>query len=96
MLQDLYESTLTLHFYIGLLGHRFKENNLDISSDRILKALMVGETTETRIFPFLKVKCANKGFDDLNLSEILHQKYVQSTIRYESPCISFSYDRSKI
>ena len=75
---------------------------LDISSNRLFKAVRVGEPSETRNRPFLKVKFANKGIYALNLSNMLNQKSVQSKIppyfQYKvSPCISYtfcSYNRS--
>ena len=38
--------------------------------NRLFKAVRVGEPSETRYRPFLKVKFANKGIDALNLSNI--------------------------
>ena len=100
MLHELYESTLTLHFAdVASAEHRLQGIILDISSNRLFKAVRVGEPSETRNRPFLKVKFANKGIDALNLSNMLNQKSVQSKIpqyfQYkESPCISYSYTRS--
>ena len=79
--------------------HRLQGIILDISSNRLFKAVRVGEPSETRNHPFLKVKFANKGIDALNLSNMLNQISVQSKIppcfQYkESPCISYSYTRS--
>ena len=99
-LHALYESTLTLHFTdAGSPGHRLQGNILDISSNRLFKAVRVGEPTEIRNRPFLNVKFANKGIEALNVSNILNQKSVQNKIpqyfQYnESPCISYSYTRS--
>ena len=99
-LHTLYESTLTLHFAdVGSPGHRLQGIILDISSNRLFKAVRVGEPTETRNRPFLNVKFANKGIDALNVSNILNQKSVQNKIPpyfqcKESPCISYSYTRS--
>ena len=99
-LHALYESTLTLHFAdVGSPRHRLQGIILDISSNRLFKAVRVGEPTETRNHPFLNVKFANKGIDALNVSNILNQKSVQNRIppyfQYkESPCISYSYTRS--
>ena len=72
---------------------------MDISSNRIFKAVRVCDSFETKNRSFLKIKFANKGIDALNLSNILNQKSVQSNIppyfEYkESPCISYSYTRS--
>ena len=100
MLHELYESTLTLHFAdVASAEYRLQVIILDISSNRLFKAVRVGEPSETRNRPFLKVKFANKGIDALNLSNMLNQKYVQSKIPpyfqcKESPCISYSYTRS--
>ena len=100
MLHELYESTLTLHFAdVASAEHRPQGIILDISSNRLFKAVRVGEPIETKNHPFLKVKFANKGIDALNLSNMLNQKSAQSTIppyfQYkESPCISYSYTRS--
>ena len=59
-LHALYESTLTLHFAdVGSPGHRLQGIILDISSNRLFKAVRVGEPTETRNRPFLNVKFAN-------------------------------------
>ena len=99
-LHTLYESTLPLYFTdVGSPGHRLHGIILDISSNRISKALRVDEPTETRNHPFLNVKFANKGIDALNVSNILNQKCVQNKIHpyfqySESPCISYSYARS--
>ena len=70
-----------------------------IDQNRRFKTVRVGETTETRNRPFLKVKFTNKGIDTSNLSNMLNQKSVLSKIppyfQYkESPCISYSYTRS--
>ena len=71
----LYESTLTLHFTdVGSPGHRLQGIILDISSNRLFKAVRVGELTETRNRPFLNVKFANKGIGALNVSNILNHK----------------------
>ena len=100
MLHELCESTLTLHFAdVASAEHRLLGIILDISSNRLFKAVRVSEPSETRNRPFLKVKFANKGIDALNLSNMLNQKSVQSKIppyfQYmESPCISYSYTRS--
>ena len=68
-LHALYESTLTLHFIdVGSPGHRLHGIILDISSNRLFKAVRVGEHTETRNHPFLKVKFTNKGIDALIVS----------------------------
>ena len=99
-LHVLYESTLTLHFTdVGSPEHRLQGMILDISSNRLLKAVKVCDSIETKNRPFLKIKFANKGIDALNLSNILNQKPVQSNIppyfEYkESPCISYSYTSS--
>ena len=96
----LYESTLSLHFtYIGSPGYRLQGIILNISSNRLFKAVTVGEPRETRNRPFLNVKFANKGIDALNVSNILNQKSVQNKIpsyfQYkESLCISYSFTRS--
>ena len=56
-LHALYESTLTLHFAdVGSPGHRLQGIILDISSNRLFKAVRVGEPTETRNRPFLNVQ----------------------------------------
>ena len=100
MLHDLYESTLTLHFADAASPeHRLQSIILDISSNRLFKAVSVCNNTETKNRPFLKIKFANKGIDALNFSNILNQKSVQSNIppyfqNKESPCISYSYTRS--
>ena len=65
--------------------------------DRFFKAVRVYVEAKNR--PFLKIKFANKGIDALNLSNVLNQKSVESTIppyfEYkESPCISYSYTSS--
>ena len=53
---------------------------LDITSNRLFKAVRVCDYTDTKIRPFLKIKFANnfKGIDALNLSNVLIQKSVQS------------------
>ena len=100
MLHDLYESTLTLHFAdVASPEHRLQGIILDISSNRLFKAVSVCDFMETKNRPFLKIKFANKGIDALNLSNILNQKSVQSNVppyfqNKESPCISYSYTRS--
>ena len=100
MLHDLYESTVTLHFTdVASPEHRLQGIILDISSNRVFKAVRVCDYTETKNRPFLKIKFANKGSDALNLSNILNKKSVQSNIppyfqNKESQCISFSYTRS--
>ena len=100
MLHDLYESTLTLHFAdVASPEHRLQGIILDISSNRLFKAVRVCDYTETKTRPFLKIKFANKGIDALNLSNILNRKSVQSNIpqyfqNKESQCISYSYTRS--
>ena len=99
MLHDLYESTLTLHFADAAPPeHRLQSIILDISSNRLFKAVSVNDNTETKNSPFLKIKFANKGIDALNFSNILNQKSVQSNIppyfqNKESQCISYSYTR---
>ena len=99
MLHVLYESTLTIHFAdVASAEHRLRVF-FYISSNRLFKAVRVGEPSETRSLPFVKVKFANKGIDAWNLRNILNQKSVQSKIppyfQYkESPCISYSYTRS--
>ena len=91
---------MTLHFaVVGSPEHRLQGIILDISSNRLFKAVRVGEPTETRNRAFLIVKFANKGIDTLNVNNILNQKSVQNKIspyfQYkESPCISYSYTRS--
>ena len=81
MLHELYESTLTLHFAdIASAEHRLQGIILDISANRLFKAVKIGEPSETRNQPFLKVKFANKGMDALNLSNMLNQKSVRSKI----------------
>ena len=99
-LHVLYESILTLHFAdVGSPEHRLQGIILDISSNRLFKAVRVCDSIETKNRPFLKIKFPNKGIDALNLSNILNQKSVQSNIppyfEYkESPCISYSYTSS--
>ena len=81
MLHDLYESTLFLHFAdVASPEHRLQGIILDISSNRLFKAVSVCDFNETKNRPFLKIKFANKGIDALNLSNILNQKSVQSNI----------------
>ena len=64
-------STLTLNFTdVGSIGHRLHGISLDISSNRLFKAVRGGEPTETRKCPFLNVKFANEGIDALNVSNI--------------------------
>ena len=46
---------------------------LDISSNRLFKAVRVCDSIETKNRPFLKIKFANKGIDALNFSNILNQ-----------------------
>ena len=102
MLHELYESTLTLYFTdVASAEHRLQGIILDISSNRLFKAVRVGEPTETKNWPFLKVKFANKGIDALNLSNLLNKKSVQNKIPpyfqcKESPCVSYSYTRSVV
>ena len=81
MLDDLYESTLTLHFIeVASAEYRFQGGILYIFSNRLFKAVRLGEPTETRNRPFMKGRFANKGIDALNLRNMLNQKSVQSTI----------------
>ena len=100
MLHDLYESTLSLHFADAASPeHRLQSIILDISSNRLFKAVSVCDNIETKNRPFLKIKFENKGIDALNFSNILNQKSVQSIIlpyfqNKESPCISYSYTHS--
>ena len=82
MLHDLYEYTLTLHFADAASPeHRLQGIILDISSNRLFKAVRVCDYTETQNRPFLTIKFANKDIDALNLSNILNQKSVQSNIK---------------
>ena len=61
-LHALYESTLTLHFAdVGSYGHRLQGIILDISSNRLFKAVRVGKPTETRTRTFLNVKFDKKS-----------------------------------
>ena len=77
----LYESTLTLHFTdVGSPEHRLQGIILDISSNRLFKAVMVCDSIKIKNLPFLKIKFANKGIDALNLSNILNQTSVQINI----------------
>ena len=70
----LYESTLTLHFSdVRSPEHRLQGIILDISSNRLFKAVRVCDSIETKNRQFLKIKFANKGIDALNLSNILSQ-----------------------
>ena len=83
----------------GSPEYRLNSIILDISYNRLFKAVKTNEQTEPSNRPFLKVKFANKGIDALNISNILNQKSVQSKIppyfKYkDSPCISYSYTRS--
>ena len=68
MLHDLYESTLILHFDdVASPEHRLQGIILDISSNRLFKAVRVCDYTETKKSHILKkIKFANKGIDDLN------------------------------
>ena len=69
-LHALYESTLTLHFAaVGSPGHRLQGIIMDISSNRLFKAVRFDEPTETRNLPFLNVKFANKGINALNVKK---------------------------
>ena len=75
------ESTLNLHFTdVGSPGHQLQGIILDISTNRLFKAVRVDEPTETRNRPFLNVKFAIKGIDALNVGNILNQKSVQNKI----------------
>ena len=100
MLHEWNESTLTLHFTdVASAEHRRQGIILDISSNRLFRAVRIGESSETRNRLLLKVKFANKGLDALNLSNMLIQKSVQSKIppyfqHKESPSISYSFTRS--
>ena len=70
-LHVLYESTLTLHFTdFGSPEHRLQGIILDISSNRLFKAVRICDSIETKNRPFLKIKFANKGIDALNLQAI--------------------------
>ena len=88
------ESTLTLHFAdVASPEHRLHGIILDISSNRLFKAVRVCDYKDTKNRPFLKIKFANKGIEALNLSNILNQKSVQSYIppyfqNKDSPCIA--------
>ena len=76
MLHDLYEFTVTLHFAeVESSGHRLQGIILDIFSDRLFKAVRVGEPTETKNRPFLKVKFANKGIDALKARRKMSQNW---------------------
>ena len=96
----LYESTLTLRFTdVGSPKHGLQSIILDISSNRLFKAVRVCDSIETKNRPFPKIKFANKGIDALNLTNISNQKSVQSNIppyfEYkESPYISYRYTSS--
>ena len=100
MLHDLYEYTLTLHFANAASPeHRLQSIILDISSNRLFKAVSVCDNTESKNRPFLKIQFTNNGIDALNFSNILNQKSVQSNIppyfqNKESSCISYRYTRS--
>ena len=84
MLHELYESTLTLHFAnVASAEHRLQGIILDISSNRLFKAVRVGGPSETKNRPFLKVKFANKGIDALNLKLYCGYKYTR-------PCMNNS------
>ena len=83
----------------GSPEYRLNSIILDISYNRLFKAVRTNEHKEQSNRPFLKVRFANKGIDALNLSNVLNQKSVQSKIppyfKYkDSPCISYSYTRS--
>ena len=67
-LHVLYESTLNFHYTdVGSPEHRLQGNFLDISSNKLFKAVRVCDSIETKNRPFLKIKFANKGIDALNL-----------------------------
>ena len=71
MLYDLYESPLTLQFLdVGSPENRLQGIILDISSNRLIKTVEVSDSTETKSRPVLKIMCANKGIDALNLNNI--------------------------
>ena len=56
-LHVLYESTLTLHVTdVGSPEHRLQGIILDISSNRLFKAIRVCDSIETKNRPFLKIK----------------------------------------
>ena len=67
LLLDIGCFVLFLHFTdVASTKHRIQGIILDISSNRLFKAVRVGNPTETRNHPFPKVKFANKGTDALN------------------------------
>ena len=74
MLHDLYESTLTSHFAdTASPEHRLQDIILDISSNRLFKAVRISDYTEIKNCPFLKIKIASKGIDAMNISNILNK-----------------------
>ena len=54
-------------FNVGSPEHRLQGVILDISSNRLFKAVRVCDSIEKKNRPFLKIKFANKGIDALNL-----------------------------
>ncbi|KAK3087212.1 hypothetical protein FSP39_003163 [Pinctada imbricata] len=69
---------------------------LDISTFRLFQAVRSDKSEEKTNRPFIKVRFANKGIDNLNLGQILNHKTVTEKIppnfkRKETPGISYSY-----
>ncbi|KAK3104459.1 hypothetical protein FSP39_002438 [Pinctada imbricata] len=69
---------------------------LDISTFRLFQAVRSDKSEEKTNRPFIKVRFANKGIDNLNLCQILNHKTVTEKIppyfkRKDTPCISYSY-----
>ncbi|KAK3103876.1 hypothetical protein FSP39_022583 [Pinctada imbricata] len=69
---------------------------LDISTFRLFQAVRSDKSEEKTNRPFIKVRFANKGIDNLNLGQILNHKTVTEKIppyfkRKETPCIFYSY-----
>ena len=99
-LHDLYESSVTLHFAdVGSPQYRLQGIIMDISSNRLFKAVKSDTPVSSENRPFLKIKFANKGIDALRLSNILNNSFVKDKIppyfKYqESPCISYTYTQS--
>ena len=82
-----------------IYSNEFRLNSiiLDISFHRLFKPVKTSQNDSEKR-SFLKLKFANKGLDEINLTNILHHKTVMSKIptyfkEVNAPQISYSYTR---
>ena len=96
-LHEIYEYTKDLTYTdTRSPEYRLQGVILDISTFRLFQAVRSDKSEEKTNRPFIKVRFANKGIDNLNLGQILNHKTVTEKIppyfkRKETPCISYSY-----